>query len=140
MTVCCVHTAVQYPPFNHNIYAALRVEWLKARARRDRWKEEVDLLVTEISRAALFFNNRAEWWNSLVGRRSQLPPDLLDGLRAYAAHQADIQHRHACHVRSLHDTSMHTPTSSPPPLPSEQLPVCCLLSLLNFGVLDLLSY
>ena len=111
--------SIRYPQFNHDVYTALRVEWLKARARRDRWREEVDLLVTEITRAALFFDNWADWWSSLVGRRSQLPPDLSDGLCAYTAYQADIQRRCACHVRSLHNTAMHTPTSSPPPLPSE---------------------
>ena len=54
--------------WNINLYLALRVEWLKARARRDRWMEEVDLLTTELTRTVAFFDSRVNWWMSLIDK------------------------------------------------------------------------
>ena len=73
------------------LFSALHVEWLKARARRDCWAEEVTLLSAELTRTAAFFDSRVEWWVSLVDMRSNVSPELSNGLHAYAAHQADIQ-------------------------------------------------
>ena len=95
-----------------HLYSALCVEWLKARARRDRWKEEVELLSTELTRAAIFFNSKAGWWTSLAEKRSGVSPELADGLRAYAARQADIQCQHANRVRSLHHAACGVPSPS----------------------------
>ena len=88
--------------WNINLYLALRVEWLKARTRHDRWMEEVDLLTTELTCTAAFFDSRVNWWTSLIDKRSNISPELSDGLSAYAEHQADIQRRHASQVRSQH--------------------------------------
>lgn len=96
-------------------YSALRVEWLKARARRDRWIEEVELLTAEITRSATFFDSTADWWMSLIDKRSDISPELADGLRAYAACQADIQRRHANRVRSLHRAVPGVPSPSRQP-------------------------
>ncbi|EIW81617.1 hypothetical protein CONPUDRAFT_73294 [Coniophora puteana RWD-64-598 SS2] len=41
----------------------LRVEWLKARARAQRWEEEVDLLKEEMRRVRAFLEHRAQWWD-----------------------------------------------------------------------------
>ena len=37
--------------------------------------------------------------------RSNVSPELADGLHAYAARQADVQHQHAAQVRSQHDAA-----------------------------------
>lgn len=50
------------------IGTALRVEWLKARAQRDRWREEVELLTAEITRTVSFFDRQADRWTQLTGR------------------------------------------------------------------------
>jgi hypothetical protein len=89
-----------------DFFAALRVEWLKARARRDRWMEEVELLSAELVRTATFFDNKADWWTSLLDKQSEVSPELYDGLRAYAARQADFQCQHARHVRSQHQSAL----------------------------------
>ena len=64
--------------------------------------EEVDLLSTELARTATFFDSKANWWMSLLDKRSDVPSELSDGIHAYAERQADIQRRHASRVRSQH--------------------------------------
>lgn len=90
--------------WNINLYLALCVEWLKA-ARHDRWMEEVELLSAELARTMAFFDGKANWWVSLVDKRSDVSPELSDGLHAYAECQADIQHQHASRVRSQHSAA-----------------------------------
>ena len=65
-----------------NLSLALRVELLKARARRDRWIEEVDLLSTELARTTAFFDGKVNWWMSLVDKRLNVSPELSEGLCA----------------------------------------------------------
>lgn len=95
-----------------NLCSALRVEWLKARARRDRWVEEVALLSAELARTATFFDTRADWWVSIADMRSNVSPELADGLHAYAARQADIQHQRAAQVRSQHHAARDVDSTS----------------------------
>lgn len=94
----------------------VRVEWLKARARAQRWEEEVRLLRVEMERVLQTFLFMAAWWEGQTPRTSVmgLPGEvgvtevadengaqivrahdsdsspLKEGLLAYAAEQADM--------------------------------------------------
>jgi len=69
------------------------VEWAKAKARADRWEEEVVLLDEEMCRVLEFCQWKASWWAEQVPQREALPAPLAEGLKAYAAEQADMEHR-----------------------------------------------
>lgn len=70
----------------------VRVEWLKARARAQRWEEEVRMLRAEMNRVLEFFSWKATWWATSTTRTS-VSPQLGEGLTAYAAEQADMYRR-----------------------------------------------
>ncbi|KAJ7831676.1 hypothetical protein B0H13DRAFT_1915348 [Mycena leptocephala] len=71
---------------------SVRVEWSKARARRDRWVEEVDILREEMKRVLRFLRwIQVEW-----RRRAELrdiDPQLAAGLKAYALRQVAVHRR-----------------------------------------------
>ena len=69
----------------------LRVEWAKTRARRDRWKEEIELVVEEMRRVLVFLVWKAGKWDDLGNASTFGSEELNEGLRAYAAKQADYQ-------------------------------------------------
>lgn len=73
--------------------AALRVEWAKAKARADRWEEEVILLDEEMRRVLVFCQWKSAWWLEQVPLREGLRPQLAEGLQAYAEGQADMERR-----------------------------------------------
>ena len=75
------------------VITALRVEWAKARARADRWEEEVVLLDEEMRRVLVFCGWKASWWAEQPPRREGLSAPLAEGLQAYAAEQADMERR-----------------------------------------------
>ncbi|KAJ7774223.1 hypothetical protein DFH07DRAFT_952479 [Mycena maculata] len=58
------------------------VEWSKAKARKQRWEEEVELLREEMKRALQ--------WETRTLRTEGVTPELRAGLEAYAARQAAI--------------------------------------------------
>ncbi|KAJ7175247.1 hypothetical protein C8R43DRAFT_873015 [Mycena crocata] len=79
---------------------ALRIEWAKARARRLRWSEEVDLLEEEMKRILKFFTWWAGWWTGLIGQRrwmvtgdecKPLDDAQREGETAYASRQAALR-------------------------------------------------
>jgi hypothetical protein len=70
---------------------SLEVEWAKSKARRDRWEEEVPLLVEEMSRVIRFHKWKAGWWRRQGKRRKKESADILHGVNAYAEKQAAIQ-------------------------------------------------
>ncbi|KAK7052398.1 CxC2 domain-containing protein [Favolaschia claudopus] len=84
---------------------AVRIEWSRAQARRDRWTEEVMLLREEMKRVLRFLNSRAIWWEQrlVVGR--EVREDVRAGLRAYASRQASIARAIARQFRSMWDTA-----------------------------------
>lgn len=67
---------------------AVRREYLKARARKHRWNEEVELLKEEMRRVLRYLQWRADWWRARETRWEDLDAEVSDGLRAYAARQA----------------------------------------------------
>ncbi|KAF5313625.1 hypothetical protein D9611_010064 [Ephemerocybe angulata] len=70
---------------------ALRIEFLKSRARANRWAEEVLLLEEEMRRTIAFFKHKADWWYSrqasLIGGST---PDYIEGFLAYAMSQVKV--------------------------------------------------
>ncbi|KAI6102590.1 hypothetical protein EDD16DRAFT_1494750, partial [Pisolithus croceorrhizus] len=49
-----------------------RINWLKARARRDRWKEEVSLVMHEMLWTRLWFEYHKNMWSKgLCSQQSQ---------------------------------------------------------------------
>lgn len=67
--------------------ADIRVEWAKARARADRWREEVILVEEEMRRSVQFCLWKAQWWEERLESRVDVRPALREGLRAYAREQ-----------------------------------------------------
>lgn len=67
----------------------VRVEWLKARARAQRWEEEVRLLREEMRRTLASFSWQAKWWDT---KALYDVPDIVlaEGLHAYALEHADM--------------------------------------------------
>ncbi|KAL1740807.1 hypothetical protein HDZ31DRAFT_46736 [Schizophyllum fasciatum] len=83
------------------IHDAVRVEWAKARARAERWEEEVNILKEEMRRVLRFLEWRADWWGSRALFKADLDPAGRAGVRAYALRQAQL----ARHLRvSFHAT------------------------------------
>ncbi|KAJ7576448.1 hypothetical protein C8J56DRAFT_800049, partial [Mycena floridula] len=68
---------------------ALRIQWLKTRARATRWDEELELLVEEMRRVNEFLHYREKWW---VGQGHGVPGNSpeSEGKSAYAFRQAAI--------------------------------------------------
>ncbi|KAJ7604326.1 hypothetical protein FB45DRAFT_769378 [Roridomyces roridus] len=66
----------------------IRMEWLKARARAHRWREDLLLLDEEMRRVLAFCQWKADWWDTQMTARSVGSEALAEGLRAYAAEQA----------------------------------------------------
>jgi hypothetical protein len=71
--------------------ASLRSEWTKAKARRDRWDEEWQLVQEEMRRVVAYLEWRASWWHQ-QGLRCKVSnatdEGTMVGLRAYAEKQA----------------------------------------------------
>ncbi|KAF9019901.1 hypothetical protein BDZ89DRAFT_1093800 [Hymenopellis radicata] len=69
--------------------ATLRIEWCKARARKLRWQEEVELLLEEMRRVIQYHRWQGEWWlQRLDMRRTDVSPELHQGMFAFAMEQA----------------------------------------------------
>lgn len=61
-----------------------RVNWLRAKCRRDRWAEELVLATSELEWTKLYHQNRARAWRE----RARLAGSENDVLRFYALRQA----------------------------------------------------
>ncbi|KAG1809744.1 hypothetical protein EV424DRAFT_1473851 [Suillus variegatus] len=53
-------------------FLAMRIEWCKARARANRWSEEVELLQEEMRRVSAFLEWQTEWWEDRASPRTWL--------------------------------------------------------------------
>ncbi|KAE9393382.1 hypothetical protein BT96DRAFT_773708, partial [Gymnopus androsaceus JB14] len=69
----------------------LRVEWCKARARAQRYQEELELVDEEMGRAIAFTRWRADWWLKQIGLRQTVTAEVRDGLEAYGREQSAIE-------------------------------------------------
>ena len=55
-----------------------------------RWGEEVQLVTEEMRRVLCYFAWKQKWWEEQWGKRSEVRPDIKEGVEAYAAKQASI--------------------------------------------------
>ena len=69
----------------------MRVEWCLAKARLDRWQEEIERIVMEMQCAVRYLDWHEHWWRDKVGARLDAPDDIRSGLDAYAHRQAAIR-------------------------------------------------
>jgi hypothetical protein len=70
--------------FNEN----MQVEWVKARARMMRWKEEVLIVQEEMRRVLAYQRWKATWWKEHIFLHSD--PAISGGISGYAHKQAAI--------------------------------------------------
>jgi hypothetical protein len=66
---------------------------LKCRARAKRWKEEILLVEEEMRRSLEFGRWLGSWWMQRASIRTAITSHLQEGLIAYAAEKADMEHR-----------------------------------------------
>ncbi|KAF7982376.1 hypothetical protein HWV62_29126 [Athelia sp. TMB] len=85
------------------IHTSVRREYLKARARKHRWVEEVTLLTEEMQHVLRFLTWRSHWWMEQESEWDGLNADVADGLRAYARRQAESYTRILEHFRTQWD-------------------------------------
>ena len=99
-------------------FIALRLEWIKARARKLRWQEELELLPEEARRAIVFFNAKAtEWERCASQRRGSVCPEILEGLIGYAYRQAGLMRQLALSGQRRWSKSTDVSLSGLQPLP-----------------------
>ncbi|RDX40145.1 hypothetical protein OH76DRAFT_1423890 [Lentinus brumalis] len=80
---------------------SMRVEWMRFRARVERWGEEEQLLVEEMRRVLEYFEHKARWWREQSGRRADVPVKLERALAVYAEKQALVFDGLRTHCASL---------------------------------------
>ncbi|KAJ7429083.1 hypothetical protein B0H11DRAFT_1769987, partial [Mycena galericulata] len=68
--------------------SAIRVEWCRAKARKNRWEEEVELLREEARRVVRYLEWQAKWWNARAAVRETESDEMRAGLEAYAKKSA----------------------------------------------------
>jgi hypothetical protein len=66
---------------------ALCVEWCKARARHNRWYEEIRLLMEEMRCVLAFLKWHIQWWEERATLRTFARAEETEGFVAYAKHQ-----------------------------------------------------
>ncbi|KAJ7735423.1 hypothetical protein DFH07DRAFT_870763 [Mycena maculata] len=79
---------------------ALRMEWCKAWARTDRWREEVELLKEEVRRVPISLHHRAAWWLERQDVEA-FGGAHAEGVRAYATRQAELMEGLAGHFEGM---------------------------------------
>ena len=71
---------------------AIRVEFLKTRARANRFNEQLQLVQADKGRTLLSLKKEAEVWQERGARNGAMGDEALrQGLSAYAARQADLR-------------------------------------------------
>jgi hypothetical protein len=68
----------------------LRHEWVRMKARKERWDEEQLLLLEEMRRTVQFLKWKAHWWCDRTSRRVVDDDKLRSGLYAYPLRQSDM--------------------------------------------------
>ncbi|KZT31986.1 hypothetical protein SISSUDRAFT_994515, partial [Sistotremastrum suecicum HHB10207 ss-3] len=69
---------------------AMRVDWVKAYSRKQRWDEERALVVEEMRRMLAFYKWKSDWWMQKLDQRHEAPESVRAGLDAYCHKQAQM--------------------------------------------------
>ncbi|KAF7288129.1 CxC2 domain-containing protein [Mycena chlorophos] len=91
------------------LHDSVRVDWTKARARRDRWREEVALLREEMKRVLRELATVQGEWDARANAVPHGDAAIVSGLRAYALKQSAV-HRHL--ARSFYDCWSQSPAGA----------------------------
>ncbi|KAF7327632.1 CxC2 domain-containing protein [Mycena kentingensis (nom. inval.)] len=75
---------------DEELHDSIRVQWTKARARRDRWVEEVELIREEMRRVLRSLTTVQREWQEREDGRIGADAELVLGARAYARRQRAI--------------------------------------------------
>ncbi|KAJ7630167.1 hypothetical protein FB45DRAFT_1027401 [Roridomyces roridus] len=75
------------------LHDSVQVEWSKARARRDRWVEEVELLREEMRRTMRMLRYIQEKWGHALDLRPDANVEVAAGARAYGQLQIAVHHQ-----------------------------------------------
>ncbi|KAF8897005.1 hypothetical protein CPB85DRAFT_1440109 [Mucidula mucida] len=67
---------------------AIKIEWCKARARMLRWEEEIELLLEEMRRVAVYGNWKAAWWRARANAHPNASVALREGITGFATRAA----------------------------------------------------
>ena len=68
------------------------VEWVKSKARAERWREETILLAEEMRCVIAYFDWKAKWWISQKSCCPNMTPNVCHGIAVYSAKQAGLCH------------------------------------------------
>lgn len=79
----------------------MRVEWVRSKARAERWGEEIQLLEEEMRRVITYLEWMASWWREQGSRWVSQPAALERGLKVYAERQARVYEGLACRFAVL---------------------------------------
>src|ERR1700691_6586678 len=92
-----------------NFNVVYRVHWLKAKAQKTRWIEELQCLQVEMESAVRFFQHQEQFWQE---KQEVIEPTSQPGRTAWAARQSAMWHSMATHADSTFDDLLK---SHPPP-------------------------
>ncbi|KAF7322306.1 CxC2 domain-containing protein [Mycena chlorophos] len=87
------------------LHDSVRVQWTKAKARRDRWTEEVAILKEEMRRVLRSIDADVADWEKRLELRTEVDAELAAGLRAYGLRQAAMLRRIGASFRARWSTS-----------------------------------
>jgi hypothetical protein len=89
-------------------YAVYRVHWLRAKAQKTRWIEELQCLQVEMESAIRFFHHQEQFWQE---KQMLIAPQSQPGHIAWAARQSAMWHSMAIQA----DTKFNDLLKSHPP-------------------------
>jgi len=92
-----------------NLNAVYRVHWLRAKAQKTRWIEELQCLQVEMESAVRFFQHQEQFWNE---KQELIEPQSQPGHAAWAARQSAMWHSMATETGSRFNDLLK---SDPPP-------------------------
>ncbi|KAG2111303.1 uncharacterized protein F5147DRAFT_573626, partial [Suillus discolor] len=98
---CLVLPDISGRPVPHVLIIVYRVNWLRTKALRDRWSEELILVKHEMQWSINFFDRRAKQWLSHMHNATSAG---LTGHTCYAARQSHIYHQLAAHAENAFRT------------------------------------
>ena len=104
-----VHASSYGCSTNKNLNAVYRVHWLRAKAQKTRWIEELQCLQVEMESAVKFFRHQEQFWKE---KRGLIEPQSQPGHAAWAARQSAMWHLMAIQAESRFSDLLK---SHPPP-------------------------
>ena len=94
---------------NAILFAVYRVHWLRAKAQKMRWIEEIQCLQVEMGSAVRFFRHQEQFW---IAKQNVTEPLLRPGHAAWAARQGAMWSSMASQAESKFNALLE---SNPPP-------------------------